>query len=41
MSEQMISSAGLAYAVIELNAGVAKKIGLKPGDEVRHPVFKH
>lgn len=40
MSEQTISG-GVAYAVIELNAGVASAIDLKPGDEVRHPAFKH
>ncbi len=39
MSEQVISG-GQAYAVIELNAGAAKKIGLKPGDAVRHPAFR-
>jgi uncharacterized membrane protein (UPF0127 family) len=39
MSERVISSNGPAYAVIELNAGVARKIGLKAGDEVRHPAF--
>jgi uncharacterized membrane protein (UPF0127 family) len=40
MSEQTISG-GVAYAVIELNAGVAEKIGLKAGDRVRHPAFRH
>jgi uncharacterized membrane protein (UPF0127 family) len=40
LSEDVISSGGPAYAVIELNAGVAKRIGLKAGDEVRHPAFK-
>jgi uncharacterized membrane protein (UPF0127 family) len=25
--------------VLEVNAGVAKKIGLKPGDGVRHKMF--
>lgn len=40
MSEAVIDG-GQAYAVIELNAGVAKQIGLKPGDEVRHGAFKH
>jgi uncharacterized membrane protein (UPF0127 family) len=39
MSERVISSNGPAYAVIELNAGVARKIGLRVGDEVRHPAF--
>ena len=40
MSEEIIPSGGPVYAVIEFNAGVARKIGLKPGDEVRHPAFK-
>lgn len=39
-SEEIISSGGPAYAVIELNGGVAARIGLKPGDEVRHPAFR-
>ena len=40
MSEDTISG-GMAYAVIELNSGVAEKIGLKPGDLVHHSAFKH
>lgn len=40
MSEEVIPG-GQAYAVIELNAGAAKKIGLKPGDAVRHPAFRN
>ncbi|WP_363348440.1 DUF192 domain-containing protein [Methylocystis echinoides] len=40
MSEEVIYG-GEAYAVIELNAGAAKKIGLKPGDAVRHPAFRN
>ncbi len=40
MSESIIDG-GQAYAVIELNAGAARKIGLKPGDVVRHPAFKN
>lgn len=38
-SEQIISSGGLAYAVIELNAGVARQINVQPGDKVRHASF--
>ena len=26
-------------AVLELNGGAAKRLGLKPGDRVRHPMF--
>ncbi len=39
MSERTISSGPPAYAVLEVNAGVAAKIGLKPGDKVQHPLF--
>lgn len=39
LSEAIISSQGPAFAVLEVNAGVAKKLGLKPGDMVRHPLF--
>ncbi len=41
LSEAIISSGAPAYAVIEFNAGVAHDIGLKVGDEVRHPAFKN
>lgn len=40
MSEEVISSGGPAYAVIELNAGVADRIGLKAGDQIRHRAFR-
>ncbi len=40
MSESVIGSAAPARAVLELNAGVAAAIGLKPGDRVAHPFFK-
>lgn len=39
MSETIIPSGGPAYAVLELNGGAAARIGLKVGDEVRHPIF--
>ncbi len=35
-----ISSEGPAMAVLELNAGTAERLGLKPGDRVDHPAFK-
>jgi uncharacterized protein len=40
MSERTIASAAPAFAVLEVNAGVSRKIGLKPGDQISHPLFK-
>lgn len=40
LSERTIPSARPAFAVLELNAGVARKIGLKPGDRINHPLFR-
>lgn len=39
MSETIIPSGGAAYGVLELNAGAAARVGLKVGDEIRHPIF--
>ncbi len=39
MSQEIIPSGGPVYAVIELNAGSARRIGLAPGDRVRHRLF--
>lgn len=39
MSEAVVSSGGPASAVVELNAGAAVRMGLKPGDRVRHPAL--
>jgi uncharacterized protein len=39
MSEAIISSDGPAFGVLEVNAGFARKIGLKDGDLVRHDMF--
>jgi uncharacterized membrane protein (UPF0127 family) len=39
LSEALISSNGLARAVLELNGGVASKVGLKKGDRVIHEIF--
>ncbi|GGI69999.1 hypothetical protein GCM10007973_03840 [Polymorphobacter multimanifer] len=36
-SDALIPSGGLTAAVIELNAGEAARIGLKPGDKVKRP----
>lgn len=38
-STEIISSRGPVRAVLELNAGTAREIGLKPGDTVRHTMF--
>lgn len=35
MSQALVNSAGDAASVVELNAGEAARIGLKPGDAVR------
>jgi uncharacterized membrane protein (UPF0127 family) len=35
-----ISSEGPALAVLELNAGTAERLGIKPGDRVEHAAFK-
>ena len=40
MSEAIISSNGPAFGVLEVNAGFARKIGLKDGDLVRHAMFE-
>lgn len=39
LSEKLVGSEGPVLAVLEVIAGTAKKIGLKPGDKVRHPIF--
>jgi uncharacterized protein len=39
LSERLIPSGGPCYGVLEVNAGVAASIGLKPGDKIRHPIF--
>lgn len=40
MSERIISSQGPVTAVLEIAGGAADRMGLKPGDRVRHPLFK-
>jgi uncharacterized membrane protein (UPF0127 family) len=37
----MIPSGAPVVAVLELNAGQAKAIGVKPGDKVKAAFFKH
>ena len=39
-SEAIIPSRGDVVAVLELVAGAAERLGLKPGDRVVHPAFK-
>jgi uncharacterized membrane protein (UPF0127 family) len=39
LSTAIISSEGPVLAVLELNAGTAAKLGIKPGDKVDHPMF--
>ncbi|OAF19604.1 DUF192 domain-containing protein [Bradyrhizobium neotropicale] len=38
-STKIISSQGLARAVLEVPAGTAQKYGIRPGDRVGHPLF--
>lgn len=38
-SEKVIASEGTAAAVLEVIAGTAQRIGLKPGDRVEHAMF--
>lgn len=40
MSERVISSQGTVLAVLELAAGEAKRLGVKPGDRVDFATFK-
>jgi len=40
LSETTIPSGPPCIGVLELNGGVAAKIGLKVGDKLRHPFFK-
>jgi uncharacterized membrane protein (UPF0127 family) len=39
LSERIIPSGAPAYAVLEVNAGTAARIGLRIGDTTRHPIF--
>ena len=40
MSERVISSRGAVTAVLEVAAGEADRLGVKPGDRVEHPSLK-
>lgn len=39
-SERIIASKGDVTGVLEMKAGSARRLGLKPGDRVEHPHFK-
>jgi uncharacterized membrane protein (UPF0127 family) len=40
LSTRTISSGEPVLAVLELNAGTAARLGIKPGDRVEHSIFK-
>jgi hypothetical protein len=40
LSTRTIPSGEPVLAVLELNAGTAVRLGIKPGDRVEHPLFK-
>ena len=40
LSEAIISSGSAVSAVLEIAGGAASRLGIKPGDIVRHPFFK-
>ncbi len=39
LSEALVSSGGAVRAVLEVIAGTCKKLGVAPGDRVKHPIF--
>ena len=41
LSEATIPSAGPVLSVLEVNAGTAKRIGVKAGDLIMHPLFRN
>nr|WP_236961002.1 DUF192 domain-containing protein [Methylobacterium durans] len=40
LSTRVIASGEPVLSVLELNAGVANKLGLRPGDRIDHPLFR-
>lgn len=41
LSERSVPSAGPVLGVLEVNAGMSRKLGIKPGDRVEHRIFKN
>ncbi len=39
LDETLIPSQGKALAVLEVNGGMARALGIGPGSELRHPAF--
>ncbi len=39
LSDRVISSEGAVSAVLEMAGGATERLGLKPGDRIRHPLF--
>jgi uncharacterized protein len=39
LSEALVTSGGPVRAVLEVNAGTARKLGIASGDRVAHPIF--
>ena len=39
LSERVIPSGGAALAVLEVNAGTVKRLGVKPGDRIENAMF--
>jgi uncharacterized protein len=40
LSTRTIPSGEPVLAVLELNAGTAARLGIRPGDRIEHPLFK-
>jgi uncharacterized membrane protein (UPF0127 family) len=40
LSTRVISSGGPVRAVLEVIAGTARKLGIRPGDRVSHSIFR-